>query len=136
MHAGDSRSTPSAEPNVIPMIDILLVLLIIFMVNIPRRSVFELQLPEEAPGEESTAEPQIVLEVRVDGSFAINQQEIGAAELRDTLRAIYAGRPRKVLFVKGDPRVTYQDVIAAIDLARSSGVDAIGIAPRELAHAP
>ena len=135
MHAGDSRSTPSAEPNVIPMIDILLVLLIIFMVNIQRRNVFELQLPAEAPVKEM-AEPQIVLEVRLGGTFAINQQEVPAAELRDSLHAIYAARPRRVLFVKGDPRVAYQDVVAAIDLARSAGVHAIGIAPRDVAPAP
>ena len=136
MQAGESRGTLTAEPNVIPMIDILLVLLIIFMlINLRGRQVFELQLPEPAvPSDPS--ERQIVLEVLPGGTFRINQKDVLATELREHLEGTFAGRPRKILFVKGDPRVRYQEVVAAIDLARGAGVHVIGIAPRDMLGAP
>ena len=131
MQGGESRGTFAFEPNVIPMIDILLVLLIIFMLmNLGERRVIELQLPQEAvPAEPS--EPQIVLEVSPGGVYAINQDAVSAAELRNRLQVIYNGRPTKILFVKGDPRARYQEVIEAIDLARGAGVVAIGVAPKD-----
>jgi biopolymer transport protein TolR len=136
MQAGESRGTLTAEPNVIPMIDILLVLLIIFMlINLRGRQVFELQLPEPAmPSDPS--ERQIVLEVLPGGTLRINQEDVPAAELQRRLEGTFAGRPRKILFVKGDPRVRYQDVVAAVDLARGAGVHAIGIAPKDMPNAP
>lgn len=136
MHGGESRGTLSSEPNVIPMIDILLVLLIIFMLmNLGERRVIELQLPQEAVSAEPS-ESQIVLEVSPGGTYAINQEAVSAVELPNRLQAIYDGRPTKVLFVKGDPRVRYQEVIEAIDLARGAGVVAIGVAPKDTPRSP
>jgi biopolymer transport protein ExbD len=113
------------------MIDILLVLIIIFMVNVMARKAVDLQLPVETRNTESTGE-QIVLEVLPGNAFAINRQPIPARALEDSLRAIYRARPQKILFVKGDPRVTYQEVMTAIDVARGAGVVAIGIAPKDV----
>ncbi|HEU4563508.1 MAG TPA: biopolymer transporter ExbD [Gemmatimonadaceae bacterium] len=129
MSAHGPRSTPSAEPNVTPMIDVLLVLLIIFMlINVLRqRQLLELQLPSTGTGERS--EPALVLEVRPDGDFALNRERVSAGALRARLEAVYAGRPDKVLFVKGDRRVRYQEVIAAVDVARAAGVRVVGVAP-------
>lgn len=136
MHGGAARGTFSAEPNVIPMIDVLLALLIIFiLINIRERRVLELHLPQEVQSDQP-AEPQIVLEVRPGGVFAINQEPVSREELGSRLHDIYAGRPRKVLFVKGDPSITYQDVIGAIDLARGAGVHGIGIAPKDTPRSP
>jgi biopolymer transport protein TolR len=109
------------EPNVVPMIDILLVLLIIFMLaNALVRQTVDLQLPEDAasvPGP-----PPLVLEVRPGPTYALNGQEFGASELHDRIARAYDGRPDKVLFVRGDPTVRYQDVISALDGARGAGV--------------
>lgn len=132
MQAGDWRSAPSAEPNVIPMIDILLVLIIIFMVNVGARRTFDLQLPEETKGPATEANEQIVLEVLPGGVLAVNKDTLRGAELGDRLREIYEGRPLKILYVKGDPRVTYQEVMSAIDVARGAGVSVIGIAPKDV----
>ena len=131
MQAGDWHYTPSAEPNVIPMIDILLVLIIIFMVNVGARRTFDLRLPQETKNVEAGDE-QIVLEVLPEDRFFINTQPVPLGALDDRLRSIYAGRPTKILFVKGDPRVTYQEVMTAIDVARGAGVVAIGIAPKTI----
>ena len=122
----------SPEPNVTPMIDVLLVLLIIFMfliaMNQPRR--IDLQLPEPSAAPGATAAPSIVLEVLPGGSYAVNRAPVAREALGPHLRALYADRPQKVLFVQGDPRVRYQEVFEAMDVARGAGVRVIGIPPR------
>ena len=122
------------EPNVVPMIDIMLVLLIIFMVMQPlTRKAVDLQLPDPTPSvvTANTASDQIVLEVLADGSFAVNKEPLTKARLDERLREIYDPRPDKIMFVKGDPAVKYQDVIYAMDVARGAGVKVIGIPPKD-----
>ena len=121
------------EPNVVPMIDILLVLLIIFMVIQPLlRKAIDLQLPDptvEPPKNQKTPD-QIVLEVLPGGQFAVNKQPYTKDQLAAGLKAIYDPRPEKIMFVKGDPTVKYQDVIWAMDVARGAGVKVIGVPPK------
>ena len=122
------------EPNVVPMIDVLLVLLIIFMMIVPasRRSI-DIQLPDPNPQPNVTPQTdldQIVLEVLPGGLFEINnQQTLQANQLASALQSVYEGRPDKIIFVKGAPDVKYQDVIFAMDQARGAGVKVIGIHP-------
>ena len=118
---GPAGSGLNRDPNVVPMIDILLVLLIIFMLaNALGRQTIDLQLPQEVPGVPGA--PPIVLEVRPGPTYALNGQAFGGAELQSRISRVYQDRPDKVLFVRGDPTVRYQDVIAAIDAARGAGV--------------
>ena len=124
------RTSLSAEPNVIPMIDILLVLLIIFMlINMLRvRQVHEVQLPLESTGG-GEAVP-VVLEVLPGNRLAINREPVLAGALHARLLGIYADRPDKTLLIKGHPQVRYQEVYTAIGVARGAGVTVIGIAPK------
>jgi biopolymer transport protein ExbD len=121
------------EPNVTPMIDVLLVLLIVFMVWVPQvRKSVDLQVPTPNPPRSSAPPPdQIVLEVLPNEQFAINKQPATRETLSAELHKVYDGRPSKVLFVKGDPKVKYQDVIWAMDQARGAGVKVIGVPPKE-----
>ena len=125
------------EPNVVPMIDVLLVLLIIFMITIPMsRVAIDLQLPDPKPPEEQQPDQkpdQIVLEVLAGGRYMINKREIPKEQLPAEFKAIYDPRPEKILFVKGDPEVKYQDIIWSMDVARGGGVKVIGIPPKEAA---
>jgi biopolymer transport protein ExbD len=120
------------EPNVVPMIDILLVLLIIFMIMQPlaRKSV-DLQLPDPTPQDKPPdAKPdQIILEILPNGTFAVNKEPMTRENLARRLKEIYDPRPEKIMFVKGDPEAVYQDVIWAMDMARGSGVKVLGITP-------
>ena len=126
------QSAPlSAEPNVTPMIDVLMVLLIIFFLVVGpgffRHS--PVQLPQTGTG--SRSGPVIVLEVAPGGTYAINHQRVSGADLEARLRALYAGRPDKVLTVKGDPHAKYDEVFRAVDVAKSAGVTVVSIAPKD-----
>jgi biopolymer transport protein TolR len=122
------------EPNVVPMIDILLVLLIIFMAALPSmRKAIDIQLPDPTPSTvpANSQSNQIVLEVLPGGQFSINTEKVDKANLARRLKEIYDPRPEKIIFVKGDPAVTYQDVIEAMDVSRGAGVKVIGVPPKD-----
>lgn len=121
------------EINVTPMIDVLLVLLIIFMMAIPMlRKAIDVQIPDPTPTQQTAeANPdQIVLQVLPDGKFKVNSEEVPSGNLQKFLNDLYAPRPDKIIFVKGDPKVKYQDVVHAMDVARGAGVKVIGIPPK------
>ena len=132
MSTGGGRGLTN-EPNVTPMIDVLLVLLIIFMLVVPMsRKAIDLQLPDPTEQQSSaTPPPQIVLEVLPGNRFAVNKEPLTKANLASRLKEIYDGRPEKIIFVKGDPKVKYSDVIYAMDVARGAGVKVIGVSPKD-----
>jgi biopolymer transport protein TolR len=132
MSMGGGRGLAN-EPNVTPMIDVLLVLLIIFMLVVPMsRKAIDLQLPD--PSEQQQSEnppPQIVLEVLPGEKYLVNKEPLTKSTLPTRLKEIYDGRPEKIIFVKGDPKVKYSDVIYAMDVARGAGVKVIGVSPKD-----
>ncbi len=138
MSVGGGHGGLNNEPNVVPMIDVLLVLLIIFMVMQPMaRKAIDLQLPDPTPqvAAANAVSNQIVLEVLPGDQFAINKEPVTKDGLMIRLKQIYDPRPDKIMFVKGDPKVKYQSVIYAMDQARGAGVKVIGVTPKEAAPA-
>jgi len=135
MSTASGGTNLSNDINVTPMIDVLLVLLIIFMMVIPMsRKAIDLQLPDPNPAD-TPAGPQpsqIVLEVLPGGVFKINTEPVPAAQLGKRLKDIYDPRPEKIIFVKGDPKVKYYEVIHAMDVARGAGVKVIGATPKDV----
>jgi biopolymer transport protein TolR len=119
------------EPNVVPMIDVMLVLLVIFMLVQQVRKAIDIQLPDPNPAvaAANSASNQIVLEVLPGGQFAVNREPVTKDDLLKRLTEIYEPRPEKIIFVKGDPKVQFQDVIYAMDMARGAGVKVIGVPP-------
>ena len=126
----DNPTDFKADPNVVPMIDVLLVLLITFMMLISVRQAITAQLPPPADGAVHPPGPSpLVLTVEAGPRYTLNRQPIAPAALASTLASVFAPRPEKVLFIAGRPGATYQQVVTAIDVARGAGVRVIGIAP-------
>ena len=138
MSTGDASGGIQSEPNVIPMIDIMLVMLIIFMVSQPlSRMALDVQVPPQETQTKSDAKSnQIVLELTSDGGYAINTQPVPVDQLDTQLHAIFDARPAKLLFVKSAPTRIYQDLIDAMDVARGAGVQVIGFTPADAEGPP
>jgi biopolymer transport protein ExbD len=122
------------EINVTTMIDVLLVLLIIFMAALPTmRKSIDVQLPDPTPSvaPANATSNQIVLEVNADGTYSINTEKVDEGRLGPRLKEIYEGRPEKIIFVKGDPKVKYGQIVHAMDVSRGSGVKVIGVPPKD-----
>jgi biopolymer transport protein ExbD len=64
--------------------------------------------------------------------YSINTEKVDKARLGPRLKEIYDPRPEKIIFIKGDPAVKYQDVIEAMDIARGSGVKVVGVPPKDV----
>ena len=129
------KGGPASDINMTPMIDILLVLLIIFMVvQQSLQKGVAVQVPpvkkEEAPQNPADNPDQIVLEVKRGQQYFVNRQPVPAPTLKTFLTDLYAPRPRKVIFIKADEDVTYGDVVYAVDIAKQSNIEIVGLVPR------
>lgn len=124
----------ASEPNVVPMIDILLVLLIAAILwALPKeqwKAELPLPVPATTPGERASA-PNIVLRVDPGPSYSVNGRAIAPAALLPELARIYDGRPEKILFIDGARSVSYQDVFWVYGAVRDAGIRVTAIVPAD-----
>lgn len=119
-----------AEPNVVPLCDVLLVLLIIFMVITPMiQKGIDVKLPETTAEAGQAPQGLIVLTLKRDLTVMVNQEQIEMNMLGGRLREIYEVRQDKTIFIRADARVPYSQVVEMIDIAKGAGVDTTGIIP-------
>jgi biopolymer transport protein TolR len=122
---------PVAEPNIVPLIDVLLVLIIIFMVIAPRvPSGLPAVAPQPLRSQPKPARPDpatIVVQVMPGGQLMINQEPSDWNALGDRLSDIFKDRADRVAFVKGGREVPFADVARAIDIMRGAGIEHVGL---------
>jgi len=124
----------NAEINVVPYIDVMLVLLIIFMVTAPMLTQgVKLDLPQASadPVDTSDTEPMIV-SVDLEGRFYINVggddlDPITANDVEDRVQKVLSANPRKLILVRGDKNVTYQQIISLMTLIQRAGAPSVGL---------
>ena len=123
-----------ADPNVVPLIDILLVLLVIFMI-IPAQYVgLDAQIPQQSmpTGKEPLRDEVVVVQVLTDGILRINRQPVTWESLGSRLDEIFKMRIDRTAFIRGDSSVEFSVVAKVIDVMYTAGVAPVGLLTPEL----
>jgi biopolymer transport protein TolR len=155
--AGGGSFSTGPKMNVTPLIDVLLVLIIVFMLVVveQRPTGLEAQIPQPAnPNDHRIPPPQrtIVIQIRRTKSGAldahaatgqaqhplvtINEEVVEWDRLRERLRDIFAIRVERVAYVEADDDIDFQDVADVIAMARTAGVDRVGLLTEDGKHVP
>ncbi len=120
-----------AAPNVIPMADIMLVLLIIFMVVTPMLqkgvSVDMASVNNPREMQDADKDDAIIVAVSHDGKIFLGNTQIAKADITGRVKDSIANRLDKTVYVKSDARAKYGDVVGVVDEIRSAGVDQLGL---------
>jgi biopolymer transport protein ExbD len=125
-----------ASPNVVPLIDILLVLIIIFMVITPLTPKgLDTLVPQPSPNQQQNQELEnktVVVQVLKDGKLKINNEDATWESLGPRIEQVFKDRAEKVAFVKGDNDVLFMQVAKAIDIMHGAGIDKVGLITAKL----
>jgi len=122
-----------SDVNVVPLIDILLVLLVIFMI-IPHQKGLDAALPQQQADRPGPYEPPdtIIVQIASDGSVRVNQSAVQFEQLSAQLQEIFARRSERVAFLQADRSLEFQAVAQVLDLMHSAGATPIGLLSSEL----
>lgn len=130
----NGRRKPMGEINVVPYIDVTLVLLIIFMVTAPMlQTGVEVDLPQaEAEASEQKNEPPVVVSIDKEGQYFIDiggseSEPVGAEELLVRVAAVVHNKPNIQVFIRGDKDVDYGTVVSAMAALKNAGVPKVGL---------
>ncbi|MEM7647062.1 MAG: biopolymer transporter ExbD [Pseudomonadota bacterium] len=127
MGTSNNRSSMS-EINVTPLVDVMLVLLIIFMVTAPMmQQGIDIDLPETAASGIETNDDPFVLAIQNNNKLYVAKEEVALKGLRKKLKAIFATRKNKQIYLKADKNVNYELVAKALAEIRAAGIYNIGL---------
>lgn len=130
MSTGGSKGGAQSEINVTPLVDICLVLLIIFMVMLPKNvPEISVRVPPESKQRQKPqqANENLVLGLTKDGAITLNRTPVDRANLSETLETQLKFRDKKVIFVNFDDDANYGVSVEVLDLAKRSGAEVLGI---------
>ncbi len=126
--AGSGEDNVTTEINVVPLCDVLLVLLIIFMVVTPLvQKGFDLRLPTALNTIQMPDNPEVVLSIRRDGSLYVNQDKATMDTLQTMLEEAFMTASEKKLYIKADLDLEYGLIVDVIQVVKDSGIEIVGI---------
>ncbi len=134
-NSGSSGSSPMAEINVTPLVDVMLVLLIIFMITAPMLTHrIRIDLPQPNRNVQPPLNPPepIKLRIRADGSVLWNSLPVTEAELKAQLAVTALKKPQPELRINASPNVEYQNVATVLADAKGAGLEKIGFENTDL----
>jgi len=128
MSVGGKRGIVS-EMNVVPLIDILLVLLVIAMIVQVHTTGEEALIPQQStrPPEKSFIDEVVVIQVLADGTLKINQEPVTFEKLGPRIEEIFKQRASRIAFIRGDQPVEFGVVANVIDVMHTSGIASVGL---------
>ncbi len=133
MSVGGKRGIVS-DMNVVPLIDILLVLLVIFMIIPVYSKGLEALIPEPStrPPEKVPPDELVVIQVLADGTLRINQEPVSFDKLGARIEEVFKSRVARVAFIRGAQPVEFGVVAKVIDVMHTSGIASVGLLTPDL----
>lgn len=133
--SSSGRGTTMAQINVVPLVDIMLVLLVIFMVTAPIiQQGVQVTLPQAKAGALPGKEEQLVVAIARNGRIYLNDNRVGLSELGRKLRAIRKLQPHREVYLRADEDVRYGIVVKTIAEIKEAGIEKLGMVTRPLAR--
>jgi biopolymer transport protein TolR len=123
------KSAAVAEPNVVPLCDVLLVLLIIFMVVTPLvQQGVSVRLPNAQFTANMPENPDVVLAIKADQTLYVNQEKVTLETLQNALEEAFLTVPEKKLYLRADMDLEYGFIASPLlDIIREAGIELVGI---------
>ena len=127
------RRKAISEINVVPYIDVMLVLLVVFMVTAPLLTHgIKIQLPEEDAGTLSADQDPIIVSIKADGSFYLNiakepDKPMSLDDIQLRIDTMLARKPNQMVLIEGDAQVSYGKVVALMSALQSAGSANVGL---------
>jgi biopolymer transport protein TolR len=123
-----SQNSSISQINVVPLVDVMLVLLVIFMVAAPiLQQGVSVELPQAKAGALSGEDQQLVVTIDKKGTIFLNDNAIALADLGPKLEAVTRLKPDKQVFLRADRSVPYGEVVQVMAAVKGAGVQSLGM---------
>jgi biopolymer transport protein TolR len=128
MNAPKSSKGPLSEINIIPLVDVMLVLLIIFMITAPMmQQGLPIDLPKVTTKPLPSKEDVQVVTITKDKEIVLNSKKLALKDLKKSIQFLFSNKPDKEIFLKADSAVPYGFVVSCMGLIREAGIEKVNI---------